>query len=117
MPQSGGDWTLQSGKTYATDATNIFFVLKCRIYNVAGAAFNAETDVMLHGNTDGTSKEIYIPLQAFTWEQGKKYIYTFVLDSGAGGDDNTGADILKKISYAVTVDDFKVGGSFEANLD
>ncbi len=120
MPQSGSDWTLAADKTYTDPATtNIFFVLKCRIYNVAGAVFNSSTDVMLHGNSDGSSKEIYLPLNEFTWEQGKKYTYTFVLGSGdiGGGDDNNGNDILESIKYTVTVDDFKYGDATDVELD
>ncbi len=120
MPQTGSDWTLAVGETYTDPATtNIFFVLKCRIYNVAGAAFNSSTDVMLHGNSDGTSKEIYLPLQSFSWEQGKKYTYTFVLENGdiSGGDDNQGDDILESIKYTVIVDDFKYGGVTDVELD
>ena len=92
-----------TGKTY--------LAVKCAIYNVAGTSFDSTTDVCLHNGW------AVIPV-SFTWEPGKKYIYTFVFGAGNGGydggddpDDPTPGTnpVLSPITYTVTVDDFQKG--------
>ena len=81
-----------------------------------------------------TPMDVAIPIcnqgQTFTWEQGKKYIYTIVFGEGAGYDgtpedddddddevDDTDQEpILVPISFEVTVDDFQDGGEYEVDM-
>lgn len=97
LPQTTTAWT-------PTEATfdGSYLAVNCTIYNVEGT-----NKVVLH---EGWA---VIPV-AFTWEQGKQYIYTFVFGAGNGGynggeeDEPTPSDdpVLTPITYTVTVDDF-----------
>ena len=117
LPQTVAAWSpadnptvLESGN-YAKDK-GAYFLVKCAIYNVAGDAFVAEKDTPLWGTT-GTHKQAAIPV-AIDWEQGKKYIYTFIFGEGGGYDpenpDPEDPDkpdpVLIPITFEVTVDDF-----------
>ena len=100
LPQTTTAWVPIVGVKPADAAnTGTYFLVKCRIHNVAGNEFNETTDVELfNGNAA-------IPVAAI-WEQGKKYIYTFVFGQGNAGYDENGEDVLTPISFTVTVDDF-----------
>lgn len=92
-----------------TDGT--YLLINCCIYNVAGASFDSAKDVALWG-TQAAHAKLAVPA-SFTWEQGKKYIYTLVFGKGNGGYDPTPDDdepepVLVPISYTITVDDFVV---------
>jgi hypothetical protein len=88
-----------------------YLAVNCKIYNVAGSVFDSSKDVKLH---DGWA---VIPV-SFTWDPGKKYIYTFIFGEGNGGY-NGGTDpnaptpgkdtVLTPITYSVSVDDFQKG--------
>lgn len=77
-----------------------YLAVNCQIYNIEGASFNDETDVLLH---DGLA---VIPVE-FNWEPGKKYIYTFVFGEGNGGYTPGGEPVLAPVSYQIHVDDFE----------
>ena len=85
------------------DATGTYFLIKCKIRNVAGDEV-ADDDVYLWG-TASEAKELAIPV-SLTWKQGVKYIYTFVFGEGIGGYDPEGEEVLVPITFSVTVDDF-----------
>ncbi len=90
--------------TATVDGT--YIAVKCKIYNIAGASY-VEGDVLLH---DGWA---VIPV-SFTWNPGKRYIYTILFGNGNGGyeggegdDPEPGKDpVLLPIEYEVSVDDF-----------
>ena len=96
LPQTTTAWVPANN----TPATGSYFLVTCKIYNVAGASYVSGSDVCVF---DG---RIAIPA-AFTWEQGKKYIYTFVFGNGNAGyiPDNDDSALIP-IEYNVTVDDF-----------
>lgn len=99
LPQTTTAWNPGNGKPAAQTGT--YFLVDCKICNVAGAS-HTETDVVLW---EGPAA---IPV-AFNWEQGKKYIYTFVFGDGNGGYDPNPDDptpVLIPITFEVTVDDF-----------
>ncbi len=108
-------WTPGAGES-TFDGT--YLGVDCKIYSIAGTAFNAATDVCLH---DGMA---VIPA-SFTWESGKKYIYTFVFGDGNGGYDGGDPDspkpgvtpVLTPITYTVTVDDFQKGAESDVNFE
>lgn len=99
IPQKREKGTVTPGNALTADNSNPYFVVKCKIWNINGAAFNKDKDVCIY---DG---DAYIPVDA-TWEEGKKYIYTFVFGKANGGYDPNGYDVLVPISFTVTVDDF-----------
>lgn len=113
LPQTTAAWAVEGENVEGkpADQEGTYFLVKCTIWNVAGDTFNKDTDICLWGK-DG-AKEIAIPV-AFNWEQGKKYLYTFVFGEGNGGydpeepdpDDPDPDPVLVPISFAVTVDDF-----------
>jgi len=109
--------------TYIPTANHGSFILaKCAIWNVANLESGKQSgDVLLYGNKDNenniTTRWIVIPA-SFNWAQGKKYIYTLVFDKGNGGKDPEGPDdVLVKIEYTVTVDDFVKGENKDVDMD
>lgn len=100
LPQTTTAWDTTT-KPSAETQTGSYFLVDCKICNVAGDAY-ASTDIVLW---DGS---VAIPA-SFTWEQGNKYIYTFVFGDGNGGYDpnpDTPDPVLVPITFNVTVDDF-----------
>ncbi|MDY5118466.1 MAG: hypothetical protein SPE65_00585, partial [Muribaculaceae bacterium] len=74
---------------------------------------NKTTDLVLY---DG---EIAVKMPDNTvWEQGKRYVYTFVFttDGNGGSDPSTGDPVLTPITLDVTVDDF-VDGNADKDVD
>ena len=119
LPQTTTAW-VPSGdsNTPSENNTGSYFLIDCAIWNVAGTEVDKGTDVQLWGE-GGNTKELSIPV-AFTWEQGKKYIYTLVFGQGNGGydpdpdpDDPDPKPVLVPIDFEITVDDFVDGGAFE----
>lgn len=99
LPQTTTAWDPEDGKP--ADQNGTYFLVDCKICNVAGDDY-ATSDVVLW---EGPAA---IPV-AFNWEQGKKYIYTFVFGDGNGGYDPNPDDptpVLLPITFNVTVDDF-----------
>ena len=121
LPQTVAAWNpaenpkVLENENYAKDK-GAYFLVKCAIYNVAGNEF-AEGDTALWGSTS-EHKNVAIPVNP-TWEQGKKYIYTFVFGDGGGYDpENPDPDpdadpdpddpdpVLIPVTFTVSVDDF-----------
>ena len=98
-------------KQFGTDGGS-YFLVNCIIKNVSGEQVS-DNDVYLWGdNSTGAwqHKELAIPV-AFSWEQGKKYIYTLVFGEGNGGYDPDPEEpkpdpVLVPITFTVSVDDF-----------
>lgn len=118
IPATTTAWTPAAAET---EYDGTYLAVNCKIYNVAGTSY-AASDVCLH---DGWA---VIPV-AFTWEPGKKYIYTFVFGEGNGGYDGGNPDptdpdepepsddpVLTPITYTVTVDDFQKGVDSDVNM-
>ena len=101
------------GGTGAPRATEAYFLLTAKIYNVAGTVVNTDTDVVLHNG------KIAVPIPAgTTWVDGLRYVYTFNFTTyGTGGvDPGTGSPVLTPISLTVTVDDFVDAGNTEVEV-
>lgn len=113
LPQTTTAWVVGENATTGNpeNQEGTYFLVKCRIFNVANGTVDTENDVLLWGNEDGTGEDAAIPVK-ITWEQGKKYIYTFVFGDGNGGynpdpeDPNKPDPVLVPITFDVTVDDF-----------
>ena len=115
LPQTSTAWnpeTVPSPGLVGNDSNGSYFLVNCAIYNVAGDEFDVEEDTPLWGTT-AAHKQAAIPV-AINWEQGKKYIYTFIFGEGGGYDpedpDPEDPDkpdpVLIPITFEVTVDDF-----------
>ena len=113
LPQTTTAWNPETEG--ASNTNNSYFLVDCIIYNVAAenGVVDKTTDVCLWGTEpteEGeawTTAELAIPV-AFNWEQGKKYVYTFVFGNGNGGYE-PGDDpkpVLVPITFEVSVDDF-----------
>lgn len=78
-----------------------YFTVNCTIYNIAGDTFAGEDkEGILY------SGDIRIPV-SIDWNQGYKYIYTFVFGDGNGGwDPDEPKPVLYPITFQVSVDDF-----------
>ena len=114
LPQTSIAWNPETVPTPGLEgnaSNGSYFLVNCAIYNVAGDEFVAG-DTPLWGTTD-EHKQAAIPV-AINWEQGKKYIYTFIFGEGGGYDpddpDPEDPDkpdpVLIPITFEVTVDDF-----------
>ena len=117
LPQTQAAW---DGHGKITEAGGSYFLVKCKIRNVADAGTGAtERDVYLWGSAD-EAKNAAVPFAA-EWQQGKKYIYTFVFGDGNGGIDPDPDDpdkpVLVPISYTLTVDDFIPGGEHDVDMN
>lgn len=108
LPQTTTAWNPNGGKLAgAADQTGTYFLVKCRIRNVANGTAVTNQDVYLWGK-DGAA-DIAVPA-AFNWKQGKKYVITFEFGNGNGGyNPGTSDPVLVPISFTVTVDDFAKG--------
>lgn len=91
------------------DTENAYITLTAKITNVAGETVS-DDDIVLY---DG---EIYMPL-GFSWEEGKKYVYTFkFVEGGDAGYDKDGKPVLCGITYDVTVDNFYTPDGVEKEM-
>ena len=115
LPQTTTAWAPASAPKPA-DQDGSYFLVKCKIFNVAGNAYDSTSDVRIWPATD-TYADVAIPFAA-AWEQGKRYVYTFVFtDNGNGGfNPEDGKDVLVPIKLTVTVDDFVKGVESEVKL-
>ncbi len=85
--------------------TGTYLGVKCKIYNVTEVD-GSPVETQIYGGNNGAWA--LLPVQ-FNWEQGKKYVYTFVFSTGNGGYQPDGEDVLDDIQLSVTVDDFILG--------
>ena len=128
LPQSITPWdpSNPSDMPKACDSNNAYFIVKALIYNVADPSvpFVAGDNVVLWGKEsspgagDWSTKEIAVKIPASqTWEDGKRYVYTFNFTTyGTGGTDpGTGTPVLTPIELTVSVDDFVDAGN--TNVD
>ena len=115
LPQTSNAWSPEDVPAPGLEgnaSNGSYFLVNCAIWNVAGNEIDKETDVQLWG-TAGQCRKAAIPV-AIDWEQGKKYIYTFIFGEGGGYDpddpDPEDPDkpdpVLIPITFEVTVDDF-----------
>lgn len=99
IPQTVAAWDPSvKGASY----NGAYFLVKVKLANIAGSAYNAATDATLY---DGYAA---IPVQ-IDWKQGVRYIYTFVFGDGNGGylpNPDDPQPVLTAIRYDLTTDDF-----------
>ena len=113
MPQELTPWNIDEDKTNENGGS--YFVINCKIYNKAG-----DDEVLLWPSEDNYAY-VAIPTSDITWEQGKKYVYTFTFGNGGGyvppvdpedpdkEPEDGGDPVLVPVDFTVTVDDFEDG--------
>ena len=126
LPQSTTKWDVSGteGQPDASTQKGSYFLLKCKIWNVADTEKGKQDGDYLLWPASGTDyNNIAIPV-TINWEQGKKYIYTFVFTKqGNGGydpdpdDPNIPDPVLVPITFEVTVDDFVPVSNEDINMD
>ena len=114
MPQTITGWDVDTDPS--NNAGNSYFLVDCKIVNVVG------DDEVTLWPAEGESAKVAIPVSAITWEQGKKYIYTFIFGEGGGyvpptEDDDEPEPVLVPISFTVTVDDFIPADGIDIDMD
>lgn len=125
IPQTFTPSPVVDGKMNLTEGT--YFAIDCVIFQKINNVWNIQWgDVEnLAGPGIIPSKTVAIPAckpEGYTWQAGKKYVYTIVFGDGAGfvGDDPTDEEAeptLIPITFDVTVDEFQDGGSYDVDLD
>lgn len=128
MPQKITGWNIagDNGESGATGRGS-YFLVSCKIYNVSG------DDKVLLWPTKDEYREVAIPVADITWQQGKKYIYTFIFGEGGGyvpptdpedpdkdpdpENPDPGKPVLVPISFEVTVDDFQNGNDDNKDIE
>lgn len=119
MPQELKPWDNLADKTNQNGGS--YFMVNCKIYSIA-----SNDEVLLWPSKDEYAY-VAIPTSSIIWEQGKKYIYTFIFGEGGGyvpptdpdpepGDPEPGDPVLVPISFEVTVDDFQNGDAIDINM-
>ena len=111
LPQTTTAWD----PTVAGRNTGSYLTVKCKIYNIANPDQKDEKGGYVEGDVELFAGEASMPV-AFTWEQGKKYIYTFVFGDGNGGYDEEDKPVLTPITFTVTVDDFTYASEQEVEM-
>lgn len=132
IPQALTSWVPTEAPTPgASTNTKGYFLVKCKIWNVAkpdpsdpDGGYKSD-DVLIWPKTGAEYSEIAIPIPAVTWEQGKRYVYTFVFTTnGTGGynpnpdpsDPPKPEDVLVPIKLDVKVDDFVKGADKDVTM-
>lgn len=127
LPQTTTAWSPKTHPDPKKENTGSYLLVDCAIFNVAGTDYDAESDVCLWGEPQGsgwTTKELAIPV-AFDWQQGKKYVYTLVFGEGNGGynpdpdpEDPNPEPVLVPIKFEIEVDEFVPvnGGEIESGI-
>ena len=85
-------------------SNNVYFLLNCQI--LSGTEKNIQ---VWPSDAEEDYAEIAVPAETLTWEQGKKYVYTFIFGEGAGyepGENPNPDPTLVGIDFDVTVDEF-----------
>lgn len=120
LPQTLTPW---DGTGAAASQAKSYFMIKAKIYNIANESgtFDPAKDVLLWGEGTGTptTKYIAVPAPSVNWEDGKRYVYTFVFttDGNGGSDPDTGKEVLTPIKLEITVDDFVDVANKDVNLN
>ena len=119
LPQTTTAWDKAAA---VASSTGSCISVKCRVYNIAkgdGVYSEDNDEQLVWGSADAKGDWLAIPA-AFTWEQGKKYIYTLIFGQGGGGYDPDDPDPdpeFVPITFNVTVDDFLTGGNTDVDVD
>ncbi len=115
LPQEITPWNYTS---YGDDLNGSRFLIKCQILSGVDA-LGGKTQIW---PANGDYAEVAIPVPAHTWQQGMRYVYTFVFNEGAGytpdpvTPGSNPEPVLSKVKISVTVDEFQNGGTYEVGM-
>lgn len=107
IPQALTAWDPETTGALSPTNKGVYFLVDCQMQS-------GEDDVTvwptaeMDTDKDGYA-EVAIPASNLTWDQGKKYVYTFVFGEGGGYEPGTDPDpdpTLYGIDFTVTVDEF-----------
>ena len=119
IPQDLTPWDPETTGALSTTNKGVYFLLDCQIQSgtdkniIVWPTASADTD------NDGFA-EVAIPASPLTWEQGKKYIYTFIFGEGGGyvpGPNPDPDPTLIGIDFKVTVDEFINGDGQDIDME
>lgn len=108
IPQDLTPWNPKTTGALSTTNEGVYFLLNCQILS----GMNKDIIVWPTGSADTDQDgfaDVAIPASKLTWDQGKKYIYTFTFGEGGGyepGIDPNPDPTLIGIDFTVTVDEF-----------
>ena len=108
IPQSLTPWNPSTTGALNQTNTGVYFLVNCQILSGTNKDVTVWPTTEADEDSDGYA-EVAIPASKLTWEQGKKYVYTFVFGEGGGyepGTDPNPEQTLFGIDFQVTVDDF-----------
>ncbi len=114
IPQALTPWNPSTTGALNADNTGVYFLLNCQILS------GTNKDIQVWpSDADETFAEIAVPANTLTWEQGKKYVYTFIFGEGAGyepGENPNPDPTLVGIDFTVTVDEFIDGANQDIDM-
>ena len=124
IPQELDRWAYSASgpAAAASDQNKSYFMVKALIYNMPTETSVPTDQVVVWGEktaSDYVSKYIAVAIpSATTWEQGKRYVYTFVFtETGNGGyDPDNNKPVLTPITLEVKIDDFVDAGNEDIDL-
>ena len=104
IPQALTPWNPATTGALSQTNTGVYFLLNCQILS------GTNKDIQVWpSDAEEDYADIAVPAETLTWEQGKKYVYTFIFGEGAGYEPGENPDpkpTLVGIDFTVTVDEF-----------
>ena len=114
IPQALTPWNPSTTGALNTSNTGVYFLLNCQILS------GTNKDIQVWpSDAEKDFAEIAVPANTLTWEQGKKYVYTFIFGEGAGyepGENPNPDPTLVGIDFEVTVDVFIDGANQDIDM-
>ena len=120
MPQDLNPWNISDK---SNNGGGSYFLVNCQLKNVSG-----DDEVQLWPSEANGYDYVAIPTSDIKWEQGKKYIYTFIFGEGGGyvppvdpedpdeEPEDGGDPVLVPITFDVTVDVFIDGDEEDIDM-
>ena len=114
IPQELTAWDPSATGALNSTNTGVYFLLDCQILS------GTNKDIQVWpSDADETFAEISVPANTLNWEQGKKFVYTFIFGEGAGyepGENPNPDPTLVGIDFKVTVDEFINGANQDIDM-
>lgn len=114
IPQELTPWDPGTTGALSNDNKGVYFLVDCQILS------GTNKDIQVWPSDPKVQyAEVAIPASQLTWEQGKKYIYTFTFGEGGGyvpGEKPKPDPTLIGIDFDVTVDEFKDGDGQDIDM-
>ena len=120
VPQTLSPWNHESEPSNTSNGS--YFLVNCKIWNLCKNSQGKTDEVLLWPESENGYAEVAIPTGSTEWEQGKRYVYTFIFGEGGGfvpptDDNNPGVPVLVPIDFTVSVDGFIDATPEEVEMD